>query len=125
MKEIVKKNLEKMCGSNEGDMQSLLAVESFGGNAGVWRNCSCAGANFYYDGYDGEIVYFGNIQDVPRHIVEDFKWDVFRVALDVKKKKLHIVDYKASKEISEYARGNLEESVKLYNKEFGFDEDLI
>ena len=114
-----------MKNNERGGMEHLLMNESFGGNAGYWHNYSCAGANFYYDKNTGEIVYFGNIPNVPKYIVENFNWHIFRVALDIKAWKEHIVNYRVPKEASKTARKNLEQSVKLYNKEFGFSEEEI
>lgn len=123
MEEIIEKNLKKMRGVERGEMQYLLMRESFGGNAGFWKNCSCACTNFFYDKKNGEIIYFGNIQDVPKDIVKNYNEHRFRIALDNKIWKIRIADYKAPKKASRKARENLEETVRRYNKEFGFGEE--
>lgn len=125
MNETIEKNLELMKSNERGGMHRLLMKESFGGNAGFWHNCSCAGANFYYDRKTGEIKYFENIQNVPKHIIENFDGGIFRVALETKTWKMHIVDYWAPKESSTTAKKNLEDAVRLYNKEFGFSEEEL
>ncbi len=122
MDETIEKNLELMKNSERGGMQRLLMKESFGGNAGFWRNCSCAGANFYYNRKTGEIVYFENVQNVPRYIVENFNESFFIVALEPKTWKTRIINYRAPERLSARVKKNLEEAVRLYNQEFGFGE---
>ncbi|MBU2589626.1 MAG: hypothetical protein KKF52_00990 [Nanoarchaeota archaeon] len=122
MKEIIEKNLELMRSSKKGGMSELLCNESLGGNAGVYKNCSCAGANFYYDKNTGEIIYFGNIQSVPKDIVNNYEQHYFRVALDLWKDKTYIVNFKAPTEASKKAKQTLEETVKEFNSKYGFQD---
>ena len=79
IEEIVKKNLALIYSSTIGGMFSLS--ESIGGNAGIHEGRSCYGANFYYHPQTGEILYFGNYQDVPKEIRENFPEGTFRVAV--------------------------------------------
>ncbi len=53
---IVNKNLEKLL--KEGNY--ILSRESFGGNGGYHNGNPCAGLNFKFDEYTGEITYLGN-----------------------------------------------------------------
>ena len=59
---IVKKNLKLMRSRQSGGMAGMS--ESIGGNAGSNNSAH----NFYYNKGNGEIVYFGNIQNVPEKI---------------------------------------------------------
>lgn len=130
MKEIIEKNLKLIKGVEIGEMQHLLNDESMGSNAGFWKNCSCAGANFFYDKNTGEIKYFGNIQHVPEAIKSKYSEACFRVAMDIGRwkeniMKQHIVNifyYEPLKNPPARARNTLEECVRLYNQEFGFSE---
>ncbi|HJX05718.1 MAG TPA: hypothetical protein VJ461_03340 [Candidatus Nanoarchaeia archaeon] len=118
MNPIVAKNLELMMSSKEGGMQSLLASESIGGNAGKWRKCSCAATNFHYDPGTGEIKYFGNSPAIPSEMLK-LPSHYFRIAVDyVNSRRYGIVEYAHPREASELARKNLEESVKAYNKAY-------
>jgi hypothetical protein len=122
MNSIIEKNLEKMTSNNDGDMPPLLQEESYGGNAGFWKGYSCAAANFHYDQDTGEIIAFGNIQDLSREIVEKYPSHFFRVAADFFKSwKKRIVDYSAPKYVSAEARSILEETVAEYNRRHGFE----
>ena len=82
IEETVKKNLVLMESSVRGGMAMLSLTESIGGNAGIHEGRSCYGANFYYRPQTGEILYFGNYQDVPKEIRENFSKGTFRVAID-------------------------------------------
>ena len=64
---IVKKNLKLMRSNRGGGMVKSIMTESLGGNAGAFHQ----GINFYYNKETGEIVYFGNIQDVPSKFIND------------------------------------------------------
>ena len=79
IEETVNKNLALMNSSARGGMFALR--ESLGGNAGSYKGISCYGANFCYHPKTGEILYFGNCQDVPRKIRKHFPSGSFRVAL--------------------------------------------
>jgi len=122
MKEIIEKNLGLMISSNEGGMSNLLCNESLGGNAGFYKNCSCAGANFFYDKFTGEIIYFGNIQNVPKEIVKRYPEYHFRIALDLWNNKTHIINFKAPRGTTKEAKKTLEETAKEFNKKYGFQD---
>ena len=62
-------------------LSQKILEESFGGNAGSYKGVSCAGANFYYDKMTGEIMYFGNMQNVPEGIRNSFIHGTFRIAI--------------------------------------------
>lgn len=113
--QIIRKNLEKMNGNKDGDMQPLLITESIGGNAGKYNNIPCAGVNFYYDNSDGSIVYFGNVQDVPKKIRENYKRGTFTVAVDLKFNKEKIVGIIL--ESSGLVKSILENTIKAYNEQ--------
>lgn len=123
MESIVSKNLEIMASNEKGGMFNVLNNESIGGNAGIHGNkYPCAGANFSYDKRDGKLIYFGNIQHVPKNIAIKYSRHCFRVAMDIFNSKMHIVDFKAPDEASEKAKKTLEETVKEFNKKYGFTD---
>ena len=119
MNPTVRKNLERMTGKREGDMFPAIIGESIGGNAGRYNNQPCMGANYYFDANTGEIKYFGNWQNVPEQIRENFQKGTFRIALDITQWKQRIVEYLTHKKpISNIAKKNLEETVRAYNENF-------
>ncbi|MBU1136063.1 MAG: hypothetical protein ABIG37_02200 [Nanoarchaeota archaeon] len=117
---IIYKNLERMESPEKGGMDELLLTESIGGNAGTFNGMSCAGANFCYDPFSGEIVYFANFQNIPLSIMEkvkskELKEGFFRAALDTCEFNFRIIEIFAEPE-TETAKRNLEASVLEYNQ---------
>lgn len=80
---VVEKNLDRMRSTKEGGMEFTLLRESIGGNAGCYEGIPCGGANFRYDKNTGLILYFGNIQDLPREILPISVEGTFRVPVDL------------------------------------------
>ncbi len=120
MSSILEKNLKKMTGYSNGEMLYLIAGESIGGNAGHWNNYPCVAANFRIDSKTGEIKYFECIQHIPKEILNNSKAGVLRLAVDIKKTcKFYIVNYKIDR-CTKNARSNIEDTVKTYNKKYGF-----
>jgi len=120
MEEIIETNLKKMVNNGKGDMLSLLSLESLGGSAGYWKDYSCQGANFYYDRFNGEIKFFGNIQKVPKAIKQKFQLGTLRLAFDIRNScKYRIIKYYLD-EATKTAKSNLKKTIKIYNKEYGF-----
>jgi len=111
MNEIIRHNLELMRCNKEGGMQYLLIRESIGGTAGMHGQYPCAGANFFYDGTNGKMEYFGNWQDVPPEIRARNQKDIFRVVWPIGT----IVSYSPPTSTTALTRRNLEETVKHYN----------
>ncbi len=114
----------------EGGMVSELGTESFGGNAGYWESFPCAGVRFYYDRGTGEIVTFGNFQNVRRQIRENFPEGIFKVAILMGSKKPRVkrdLDYRIieiyyeSAQILDVSRQVLEKSMEEFNERYGFD----
>jgi len=125
---VIEHNLTMM----DEDMQKLLNTESIGGNAGVveidGKKHSAAGANGYEKPENGEIMMFGNFQDIKdRSITEDNAKFTLRVAMDrperIKTKNFRgffkIVDVYLEKNmnpLSPEGEENLRESIKRWNK---------
>jgi len=127
---LIDKNLELMISNEPGGMYEVLIGESMGGNAGRFGNYLCAGANFYFNENTGEIIYFGNIQNVPDPIVDNCADGIFRVAWCMESNKYLIIEtcldlwkHEWSEEIkiSEDAKNILEQSVNEFNKKYGFE----
>lgn len=125
----VQKNLERMLGSEPGDMGFLISRESIGGNAGVLGGVyPCVMVNFYYDGETGEITYFENPQNTPLEIVERCKEGGFKLAvntlnlLEKNKKPYRIVRRYTQYNSSQTARTVLEQTEKVYNERHGFPD---
>lgn len=87
MEEILRKNMERLLGEEEGSLNYALkhSPESMGGNAGHWRGYPCMGVNFYFNQNTGEIVYFGNTQAVPQEI-RSHAHGTFRMAINFTRK---------------------------------------
>lgn len=122
-RKILDGNLNLMSSSKKGGMLYTLIRESLGGNAGYYEERGetypCAGANFFYDGSTGEIVYFGNFQDVPKNIVEAYNEGTFRIAIDFKRKVnnfFKILEFLPRVEVSKRANQVILNSIALYNK---------
>ena len=111
--ELIQKNLEMMAGCRIGGMKRLLMFESFGGNAGYCGREPCAAANFYYNAETGEIVCFGNHQDVSQDIREKYQVGFFRVTLGLSGRS-EIVDFDFNWADS-LAGEVLNESARRYN----------
>lgn len=116
MDETVERNLEKMLNREEGGMEYLIRNESMGGNA-YWRgDFPCAGTFFNYDPTNGEIKYFGNRQDVPQDIRENFPEGFFRVAIkNLDPLISEIIEYFPITKLPEDVQQILRETVKAYN----------
>jgi hypothetical protein len=118
MKDIIKTNLKKMVNDGEGDMLRPLSPESIGGNAGHCKGLPCRCANFYYDKFNGEIKFFGNTQYVPEPIKQKFQQGALILALDKYLGRCVVKCY--LDEATKTAISNLEETIKIYNKKYGF-----
>jgi len=110
-----------------GEMRKLLLGESIGGNAGRveinGEKYSCAGANCYIDPETGEIIAFGNFQDVSPDILDRSVEVTFRVAVDFRGEfsRFHggffkIVETYGLQGLNPVARRMVEESVEEYNR---------
>lgn len=118
---LIESNLGKMRGNSRGEMVLLLMEESIGGNAGHAGQYPCIAANFFFNPFTGEIVYFGNWQHVPEKIRENNAEGTFRLAIDWNKSwKLSVVDTYIRGACSDAARCCLEETVQQYNGRYGF-----
>jgi hypothetical protein len=115
LNKIIEKNITLMRSYEEGGMLSL--EESIGGNAGTWMDLPCYGARFYYND-NGEIIRFGNIQNVPKEIRENYKEGIFHIAINMVKKGDRIIDVLDVK--NSFARTVLILTKNKYNQRFGF-----
>ncbi len=124
LEEIIERNLLMM-----GDpLDQLRSSESLGGNAGSvvidGKKYSCCGLNGYADKDSGEIIAFGNSQDVPREIIDRHRPFTFREAYnlsgiirgDHQGKRLKIISVFGVDSFSEKAKSVLGESVRRYNE---------
>lgn len=118
MNSVLEKNIKRMIGNSEGDMMSLLSLDSMGGD--VWKNYSCQRANFYYDKFYGEIKFFGNIQNVPEAIKQKFQPGNLRLVHDTRDSCKYRIIKCYLNEATKTAKSNLEETIKIYNKKYGF-----
>ena len=120
MNSVLEKNIEIMTEKSKESMIFLLSAESIGGSAGHYKNYPCAVANFCINPLTGEIIYFGNLQHVPKEILQQSKRGSLKVAIDAKKSwKYHIVDYHIDKG-SPIAKSNLKKTIDFYNRNYGF-----
>jgi hypothetical protein len=114
-------NLEQM----DSAMMSLLNVESIGGNAGFvrirGRTVPCAAARGFANLRSGEIIVFGNYQDIPKKIRNTCAEFIFRVAMDVKRRPSfsRIVGCSACGPFTREAKRILRTSVVRWNAERG------
>ena len=108
------------------DMLRLLEAESIGGNAGSieidGKKYSCAAANGFANPDTGEIIMFGNIQDIPRDIVKNNIGFTLRVAMDWQKggffKIVHFfVSSHDKKEFSTEGKLVIESAINKWNGE--------
>ncbi len=106
------------------EMIRLLSNESMGGNAGSiqieGKNYSCSGANLYVDSETGEIVVFGNSQDLDPKLMEGKNLVTFKVAFDLKTSFhngfFRIVKTYGLENLSPQARVMIESCVEQYNE---------
>ena len=103
------------------NMHALARRESMGGNAGSYGHRPCVGVNFNYDPLTGEILCFGNYQELPPALRERGRTGLFRIVMDVfrgegtgKYTILQIID------VSGPGLPIIQQSVAIYNREFGF-----
>lgn len=120
MESVIEENLRKMTGNVEGDMLPLLFTESIGGNAGKCKGYPCVAANFYMDSSSGEIKYFGNPQNTPRKIVQQFKECNFRLMYDVNRSWKYRIIESSLEKATRTARLNLKKTISAYNKKYAF-----
>lgn len=100
------------------DMNDLLMKESFGGNAGSievnGKKYSCAAANGYANSKTGEIVAFGNSQDIDPKISKNNVQITLRISsFDGK-----IVDFYGKEKIMKGSE-NIEKAIEEYNLNVG------
>jgi hypothetical protein len=116
---------EKLIAHNLDEMGSpmmrLLTVESIGGNAGFaeinGRKIPCAAARGFADGQTGEIIDFGNFQNIPRKIRNTYPEFIFRIAVDLRRRNpfYRIVESSFDASFTANARKLLQESVERWN----------
>ena len=118
---IISHNLDEMRSS----MMRLLTVESIGGNAGFvemgGRKLPCAAARGFADGETGEIITFGNYQNIPKKLRNTYTEFIFRIAVDLRRRNpfYRIVESSAGASFTSRARKLLEESVQRWNAQSG------
>ncbi len=120
--EVVSHNLKMM----ETDMQKLSDNESVGGNAGTitiqGKMCSCMGLNGYADRNTGEILAFGNFQDIPSEIRKKGIEFTFRKAIYTDMKTFtggqKIIDFFGAERFSDKGRENINIAINSYNAKY-------
>jgi hypothetical protein len=120
---------ERILAHNLGEMRSsmmrLLTVESIGGNAGFaeigGRKLPCAAARGFADGDTGEIMAFGNFQNIPKKIRNTYPEFIFRIAVDLRRRNpfYRIVESSFGAAFTSRARKILQESVERWNVQPG------
>lgn len=110
---IIEHNFEEIA---KGGVHQLLD-ESLGGNAGTTeldgKEYHCCAANGYAKADTGEIIMFGNFQDVPIDIRNNNPEFIMKAALLEKYYK--IVKFFHSEELSPRGVKNIEEAISKYN----------
>ena len=118
---IISHNLDEM----RSDMMRLLTVESIGGNAGFveigGRKLPCAAARGFADGETGEIITFGNYQNIPKKIRDTYAEFIFRIAVDLRRRNpfYKIVESSLGAPLTSKAKKLLQESVERWNAQSG------
>jgi hypothetical protein len=118
---ILSHNLQQM----HSTMMRLLNAESIGGNAGFvrirGRTVACAAARGFADVRSGEIIIFGNYQDIPKKIRDAYAEFILRIAVDVKRRtpSSRIVGCSACAPFSNKAKRMLRASVERWNEQCG------
>jgi len=105
---------------NSGNLASLLLHESFGRTQveKSGKKYPVGAANFFYDGKTGKIVFFGNWQDVPKNIRQNFNEGMLILALMSslnERPRVGILSYHIARDTSPEAKSNLEETIRMYN----------
>jgi hypothetical protein len=113
---IIQKNLDLM----KTEMLQVIINESMGANAGSvtieGTKYPCAGANGYADSDTGEVVAFGNIQDLPDNITKEYQ--PFRLKVMVGKDFYRIIDIDGINYFGKQARTVLKKSGGLFNSSY-------
>lgn len=120
--EIVTHNLAMM----ETDMQELAQTESMGGNAGTeiikGKTYSCVALNGYANEKTGEILAFGNFQNIPEAIRVGNVEFTFRQLMNsemiragFKNKNYKIVNFFGKEKFSAKGKATMEAAVRSYN----------
>jgi hypothetical protein len=118
---IISHNLDEMRAS----MMQLLTVESIGGNAGFaeigGRKLPCAAARGFADGETGEIMDFGNYQNIAKKIRNAYPEFIFRIAVDLRRRNpfYRIVESSFDASFTYKATRLLQESVERWNAQSG------
>lgn len=112
-------------------MTKLLLVESMGGNAGAVTidgiKYACAAANGYANPETGEIVVFGNSQNIDDDIIKNNMEFTLRVAVDIKRLQgarpsgssepfFNIVNFLGKEYFVPSARRSIESAIERYNE---------
>jgi hypothetical protein len=119
--QIISHNLDEMRSS----MMRLLTVESIGGNAGFaeigGRKIPCGAARGYADGKTGEIITFGNFQNISKKIRNTYSGFIFRIAVDLRRRSssYRIVESSFDGPFTSKAKKLLQESVERWNAQRG------
>ncbi len=117
-KEIIEHNLKML----NNEMLAFINKESFGGNAGSalmdGKRYPCAGANGYANLETGEIVIFGNIQNIPKDLIKKNVAFSFRVAMDLRNGEfMKIIGFFGSENFSSQGKNAIESAIKEWNEE--------
>jgi hypothetical protein len=115
---IVTSNLQKM----DSEMEQVLLKESMGGNAGTYvlngEDCVCAGVNGYLDADTGEIICFGNIQDLDRDMIKGRAHFIFRIARPMKSRPqiVELIESAGFENLTPRAKDIVVKCVNTWNK---------
>ena len=128
MKDIVRKNVKLMESSGREGMLNFLASESIGGNAQSFKGYPCVAINFFHSKVSGEIIKFGNYQNIDPTIRqnENYLESSFLIALKLPLPKnnfqsgYNIIKLFNNKKITPNALATLKECIKLFNQIHGF-----
>ncbi len=108
---IVEHNLRML----KKDMHQVLNSESIGGNAGSieveGKRYPCVATNGYVDSKTGEIVAFGNFQNIDKETVKNSAEITLRISFFDGK----IVDFFGKEKISQEGLQNIEKAIEQYN----------
>ncbi len=115
---ITQRNLQKM----DSEMLDVLAKESLGVNAGAHmlndENCVCGGVRGYVKTDSGEIVTFGNIQDLDRSLVEGHAEFIVKIAIPMSAPKqiVEFVEREGFENLTPRAKDVIIKSVNTWNQ---------
>jgi hypothetical protein len=119
--EIIRHNLELMTSRKPGGLPDGMSHESQGGNAGYCGRMPCVGVHYIYDKNTGRIIQFDGEMGLPEELRETESGGILDITLESILPSARARVLRLGTQCTSTARENLEETMRRYNAQYGFE----